>query len=127
VQPERLGGDLLGIYPLGYSFLMTPTVDISTLSARHADGAFVLDVREPGEYLAGHVPGSVLAPMSRITSALGGVPRDRTVHVICQSGNRSRAMADLLGRLGYDAVSVDGGYVAWAAGGRPVIAGPRAA
>lgn len=115
------------VYPLGYDVTMTPTVDISTLMARHADGAFVLDVREPGEYLAGHVPGSVLAPMSRITTALGGVPRDRTVHVICQSGNRSRAMAYLLRRLGYDAVSVDGGYAAWVTAGRPVVEGPRAA
>ncbi len=114
-------------YPLGYDDPMTPTVDITTLMARHADGAFVLDVREPHEYLAGHVPGSVLAPMSRITTALGGVPKDRTVHVICQSGNRSRAMADLLRRLGFDAVSVDGGHAAWMSAGRPVVEGPRAA
>jgi rhodanese-related sulfurtransferase len=106
---------------------MTRTVDIHTLIARQPDGAFVLDVREPYEYLAGHVPGSVLAPLSRITTALGGVPKDRTVHVICQSGNRSRAIADLLNGLGHDAVSVDGGYGAWAASGGPVVAGPRAA
>jgi rhodanese-related sulfurtransferase len=106
---------------------MSATVDISTLIARHADGAYVLDVREPGEYLSGHVPGAVLAPMSRITSAVGGVPTDRPVHVICESGNRSRAMADLLVRLGIDAVSVDGGQAAWVAAGRPVVAGPRAA
>ncbi len=43
--------------PWGMISIMTHTVDISTLSARHADGAFVLDVREPGVYLAGHVPG----------------------------------------------------------------------
>ena len=106
---------------------MTPTVDITTLIARHPDGAYVLDVREPHEYLAGHVPGSVLAPMSRITTTLGGVPKDRTVHVICQSGNRSRAVTDLLNRLGHEAVSVDGGYAAWVAAGRPSVAGPRAA
>ena len=106
---------------------MTRTVDITTLIARHPDGAFVLDVREPGEYLSGHVPGAVLAPMSRITTALGGVPRDRTVHVICQSGNRRRAVADLLNGLGYDAVSVDGGTAAWAAAGKPLVEGPLAA
>jgi rhodanese-related sulfurtransferase len=106
---------------------MTPTVDISTLIARQADGAFVLDIREPHEYLRGHIPGSVLAPMSRITTALGGVPKDRPVHVICQSGNRSRAIADLMNRLGYDALSVDGGYAAWSAAGRPAVEGPRAA
>ncbi|MBM6399327.1 rhodanese-like domain-containing protein [Phycicoccus sonneratiae] len=106
---------------------MTRSIDIPTLRARHADGAFVLDVREPAEYLSGHVPGAVLAPMSRITSALGPVPRDRVVHVICQSGNRSRSMASLLGSLGYDAVTVEGGTSAWVAAGGPVVRGPAAA
>jgi rhodanese-related sulfurtransferase len=106
---------------------MARLVDIHTLHARHADGAFVLDVREPAEYVTGHVPGAVLAPMSRITSALGPVPRDQVVHVICQSGNRSRSMADLLTSLGYDAVSVEGGTSAWVAAGWPVVRGPLAA
>lgn len=106
---------------------MTRTVDITTLKARHADGAVVLDVREPAEYLGGHVPGAILAPMSRITASLGSLPKDKTVHVICQSGNRSRSMADLLTGLGYDAVSVDGGTAAWAAAGLPVVRGPQAA
>jgi rhodanese-related sulfurtransferase len=105
---------------------MTRTVDITTLRARHADGALVLDVREPAEYLGGHVPGAILAPMSRITASLGGVPKEQVVHVICQSGNRSRSMADLLTALGYDAVSVDGGTAAWAAAGLPVVRGPQA-
>ncbi|HOT57219.1 MAG TPA: rhodanese-like domain-containing protein [Ornithinibacter sp.] len=106
---------------------MTKTIDITTLRARHADGAVVLDVREPAEYVGGHVPGAILAPMSRITASLGGVPNDQTVHVICQSGNRSRSMADLLTALGYDAVSVDGGTAGWIAAGLPVVRGPQAA
>ncbi|MFK5634353.1 MULTISPECIES: rhodanese-like domain-containing protein [unclassified Ornithinimicrobium] len=106
---------------------MTQTITMPSFLARHADGAFVLDVREPAEYVGGHVPGAVLAPMSRITSSLGPVPKDRTVHVICQSGNRSRSMADLLVALGYEAVSVDGGTSAWVAAGRPVVMGAHAA
>ncbi|HET6968997.1 MAG TPA: rhodanese-like domain-containing protein [Ornithinibacter sp.] len=106
---------------------MTSTIDITTFAARHADGAFTLDVREPAEYVAGHVPGAVLVPMSRITSMLAEIPKDRTVHVICQSGNRSRSMADLLCAIRVDAVSVDGGTSAWAAGGRPLVRGPKAA
>jgi rhodanese-related sulfurtransferase len=106
---------------------MTKTIDITTLRARHAHGAVVLDVREPAEYVGGHVPGAILAPMSRITASLGGVPNDQTVHVICQSGNRSRSMADLLTALGYDAVSVDGGTAGWIAAGLPVVRGPQAA
>lgn len=106
---------------------MSRDISMQTFLARHADGAFVLDVREPAEYVAGHVPGAVLAPMSRITSSLDGVPRDRTVHVICQSGNRSSSMAALLGALGYDAVSVEGGTSAWASAGGALVSGTRAA
>lgn len=106
---------------------MSRDIPMQTFLARHADGAFVLDVREPAEYVAGHVPGAVLAPMSRITSSLDGVPRDRTVHVICQSGNRSSSMAALLGALGYDAVSVEGGTSAWVSAGGALVSGTRAA
>ncbi|GGL38559.1 rhodanese-like domain-containing protein [Phycicoccus endophyticus] len=106
---------------------MTRSIDIATLAARHADGAFVLDVREPAEYVQGHVPGAVLAPLSRVTTVLGSLPKDRPVHVICQSGNRSRAVVDLLTGLGYDAQNVEGGTSAWSAAGRPVVTGPQAA
>ena len=106
---------------------MTRSIDIQTLATRHADGAFVLDVREPGEYVTGHVPGAVLAPLSRVTTVLGSIPKDRPVHVICQSGNRSRAVVDLLSGMGYDALNVEGGTSAWATAGHPVVTGPQAA
>jgi rhodanese-related sulfurtransferase len=105
---------------------MTRTVDIATFAARHADGATVIDVREPMEYVTGHVPGAALVPMSRISGHVGTLPRDEDVYVICQSGNRSRSMADLLDRLGVRAVSVDGGTSAWMQSGRPVVTGARA-
>ena len=38
-------------------------VDLEAFAAAHADGATVIDVREPGEYVGGHVPGAVLMPM----------------------------------------------------------------
>lgn len=106
---------------------MSRTTDIPALAAHHAGGGFVLDVREPAEYLQGHVPGAVLAPMTRITTMLGPVPKDRPVHVICETGNRSGSMADLLVALGYDAVSVTGGTAAWRAAGHPLVTGPHPA
>jgi rhodanese-related sulfurtransferase len=106
---------------------VTATIDIDTFAARHADGAYVIDVREPMEYVGGHVPGAGLAPMSRITAYVDRLPKDREVFVICQSGNRSLSMASLLERLGVRAISVDGGTSAWVGGGRPLVAGARAA
>jgi rhodanese-related sulfurtransferase len=90
-----------------------------------AAGATVIDVREPSEYLGGHVPGAALMPMSRLTSRLDELDRSRRVYVICQGGNRSGAMSDFLARVGFDARSVAGGTSAWTAFGRPVVTGLR--
>jgi len=41
----------------------TSEIDVDRLAGAQADGATVVDVREPSEYVAGHVPGAVLMPM----------------------------------------------------------------
>ena len=99
---------------------------ITELAAAHADGATVVDVREPAEYVGGHVPGAILMPMGQLPSRTAELDRRGPVYVICASGNRSRAMADFLRRAGIDARSVDGGTSAWLQSGKPVITGPHA-
>lgn len=100
-------------------------VDITELAAASAEGAMVLDVREPHEYLAGHVPGALLIPLRELTGRLEELPRDHRLHVICASGNRSLHAARWLASAGYDAVSVAGGTNAWAEAGRPIVTGAR--
>ena len=73
----------------------------------------VIDVREPREYAVGHVCGAVLIPMGQLTARMKELDRSRPVYVICATGNRSLAMADLLHRAGFDAWSVAGGTNAW--------------
>jgi rhodanese-related sulfurtransferase len=46
----------------------TPEVDVDQLAA--AGEAVVVDVREPGEYVQGHVPGAVLMPMGQLPSRM---------------------------------------------------------
>jgi rhodanese-related sulfurtransferase len=101
-------------------------VTLDTFAAAHADGATVIDVREPGEYVGGHVPGAVLVPMGQLPSRTSELDRSRPVYVICATGNRSGAMTDYLRRAGFDAWSVAGGTSAWARSGRPVVLGSRA-
>jgi rhodanese-related sulfurtransferase len=100
-------------------------VPMATFAAAHSDGAIVVDVREPGEYVAGHVPGATLLPMGEISSRLHELPRDVPIYVICASGNRSLAMTSFLLRAGHDAYSVTGGTGAWAQAGHPVVRGFR--
>ena len=104
----------------------TPEIAVDRLAREQAGGATVVDVREPGEYVAGHVPGTTLIPMGQLSSRLAELDRSRPVYLVCASGNRSAAMTDLLRAAGYDAYSVAGGTSAWARSGRPVETGaPR--
>ena len=75
----------------------------------------LLDVREPWEYAIGHIPGSVLLPLSELPSRLSEVPADGAVVTICHYGQRSLTARDLLVRAGYAQVlSLAGGVDAWA-------------
>jgi rhodanese-related sulfurtransferase len=98
-------------------------VSTQAFASARADGAVTIDVREPGEYLAGHVPGARLMPMGEVTARVDELPRTAPVYVICANGNRSLTIADQLIRDGYDARSVRGGTSAWEAAGRPVVRG----
>ena len=66
-----------------------------------------------------------MLPLGRLPQHLGEVPRDQRVYLICRSGNRSLAAADLLARAGIDAVSVAGGTGGWQRAGNPVTFGTR--
>ncbi len=98
-------------------------VSTKAFASARADGAVTIDVREPGEYLAGHVPGVRLVPVSEVTARAAELPRTAPVYVICQNGNRSLVVADQLARLGLDARSVAGGQAAWESLGYPVVRG----
>ena len=84
----------------------------------------LLDVREPEEHAAGHLPGSVLIPRGKLEFLADPVsgyadPRmhpDRPVAVYCQKGPRAVLAAATLQRLGYRrVVNIAGGFEAWAA------------
>lgn len=99
-------------------------VTTTDLAAAQAIGPVqVVDVREPAEFVTGHVPGAASIPMGQLVDRLSEIDRSRPVFVICQAGGRSSAMTDVLRHHGVDAHSVDGGTVAWIASGRPVDTG----
>lgn len=99
---------------------------IDDLAAALERGETVIDVREPDEYAAGHVPGVLSVPMGRLPGRVAELDRSRPVLVVCASGNRSSAMADVLVAQGLNARSVVGGTSAWVRAGREVEqGGPR--
>jgi len=100
-----------------------PAIDVTQLRRRLTaePRPYLLDVREPWEFLAGHVPGAQLIPLGELEQRVSEVPRNREVLAICHSGQRSLAAAGYLQQLGYTAVSnVDGGTAAWIERGYPI-------
>ncbi|HET9543506.1 MAG TPA: molybdopterin-synthase adenylyltransferase MoeB [Acidimicrobiales bacterium] len=90
-------------------------------AARDADGAVVLDVREPDEYEQGAIPGSVHIARGNLESQVEGrlLDKDAPVVVFCAGGTRSAFAAETLGQLGYaDVASVAGGFNKWKDEGR---------
>jgi rhodanese-related sulfurtransferase len=100
-----------------------PEVDVAALAEARADGAPLIDVREPDEYAAAHVPGAVLVPLATVPVRLQDVPADGLVYVICAVGQRSRRAAEFYRSRGVDAINVAGGTTAWIEAGEPVSTG----
>ena len=89
-----------------------------------AGGALLVDVREQLEWDAGHLPGAILVPKSRLEASIDAAVPDRAAPVIlyCGVGQRSLFAAQTMRTLGYaDVASMAGGIEQWAREGREVV------
>lgn len=100
-------------------------IDVEELARRLDDGAVLIDVRNPDEYEAGHVPGARLLPLHDLPYRVGEVPEGAEILMICRTGNRSMVAAEFLVEQGMTAVNVAGGMVAWVGSGRSAVGGPE--
>jgi NADPH-dependent 2,4-dienoyl-CoA reductase/sulfur reductase-like enzyme/rhodanese-related sulfurtransferase len=73
----------------------------------------LLDVRNQEERPAGSIPGSIHVPLHELRSRLAELPKDRTIVVYCQSGQRSYFACRLLAQRGFHARSLTGSYRTW--------------
>jgi len=82
---------------------------------------FILDVREPAEFAAGHLPKAINIPRGVLEFQIANHPdfigqQEANIIVYCLSGGRSALATEILNKLGYNkAVSMAGGYQAWEA------------
>lgn len=96
----------------------------------------VIDVREPGEFAEGHVPGAINLPRGVLEFKIEAHPalacetspaladRERRIALYCLSGGRSALATDSLQRMGFSQlVSLEGGFTAWKDAGLPVTTG----
>lgn len=98
------------------------------------DTLLVVDVREPDEYAAGHLPGALLVPRGTLEGAADPAYKHRNpalcqahgqpIVVYCQTGGRSAMAADTLQQMGFQEVyNLAGGFENWEAEELPVVAG----
>lgn len=86
----------------------------------------VIDVREADEYASGHLAGAINLPRGLLEFKLSGTPaleqRDLNVVLYCKTSGRAALAAISMQSMGYlNVVSIDGGYDAWLAAGKPIV------
>ncbi len=114
-------------------------IDADTLEEWREAGRDMLlvDVREPGEYAAGHIPGAINIPRGILEGAADPAykhrhpelcqARERTVVVYCQTGGRSAMAARTLQDMGFGHVlHPAGGVECWAGEDYPLVTGEKA-
>ena len=123
-SPSTTPGPSAASAPAAAVQALPAEVSVAEASGLRDAGAFVLDVRQPDEWAAGHIPEATLIPLGELQSRLAEVPKDTKVVVVCRSGNRSAQGRDILLGAGYPAAtSMAGGMNEWTAAGYETTTG----
>lgn len=84
------------------------------IDTKNPDEYSIVDVRQPGEFRQGHVPGAKLIPLDDLPEHLEELDPSKPTLVYCAAGVRSLAGASILTRAGFaEAYSMEGGIRAW--------------
>jgi len=75
-----------------------PAVDLKKIIT---EGAFLVDVRTPGEFAGGHVKGSVNIPLNTVPAQLSKFKNKKNIIVFCLSGGRSSQAKSILEQNGF--------------------------
>ncbi len=92
------------------------------------EDALVIDVREPDEYVGGHLPESRNIPAGQISERIGELDgsKDKPLIVVCQTGSRSTGVCKQLIAQGFArARNLEGGIAGWRAAGLPLKKGAK--
>ncbi len=103
-----------------------PREPFSRIDVKEAQGMMsensvaLIDVREPHEYKAGHVPGAKLIPVATVFARRDELPRDKDVIFVCAVGQRSALACEMAAAAGLTRLyNLEGGTDAWIKAGLP--------
>ena len=95
--------------------------NVADVPATFDQSVVMLDVRENDEWQRGHAEGARHIPMGEVPARLDEIDPAAQLFVVCGSGGRSLRVSQYLARNGYAPLNVEGGMLAWAGAGRPVV------
>ncbi|MGY3777299.1 rhodanese-like domain-containing protein [Isobaculum melis] len=90
-----------------FLFKKIPSISTNEIERKLAEKVTIIDVREPHEFVNGHIPGAKNVPLNKVRNYQ---PKGK-IYVICQSGMRSKRATKELIQNGFDAVNIKGGML----------------
>lgn len=120
-----LAGGIEAWREAGFDVAAVPQITVAELKQliENDNDLQVIDVRRSGEYVSGHAPRAVTAPLANLRDALPqlNLNPSRKTAVICAAGYRSSAATSIMQRLGFiNLLNVTGGTSAWIKAGYEV-------
>lgn len=100
---------------------LKPSKDFEEISAQEVANRLakgeklqIIDVREPNEFAAGHIPGAKLIPLGHLAQYFSQLDPEQEYIMVCRSGNRSGTACSMMSRVGFKkALNMAGGMLAW--------------
>lgn len=111
-------GGTVATTPATSQQIQVPVIEPVALKSLMTSGrrVTIIDVRQPNEFLAGHIDGAMLMPYQTLGSSYSRLPKEADLVVYCGDGVRSAKVVSFLLAHGYrHVVSLNGGYRAWTA------------
>ena len=71
---------------------------------------FIVDIRTEDDYKRGSLQNAINIPMVQLKERMAQLPKDKTIYLLCHTGERSVDYVEMLDDAGYDAVNISGGY-----------------
>jgi len=90
-----------------------PQIDVESIAQAPDPIRFLLDVRTPAEFAAGHIPGALNIPLDDLRTRVGELPSDRQIAVYCRVGQRAYLATRILQQAGFKPANVGGGYLTY--------------
>jgi len=116
-----LAGGMEAWVNAGLPVSATESIDAEQAQQAINSGAVLIDVREPGEFSGGHLPGAMNLPLGEVGAQAGHLPREVPLVAYCGRGERASSAASLLERAGLGPLLIlPGGTGAWKDAGYPV-------